>query len=57
MRRLLAAVSVFVVGLVSTGCCCPCPTDLTSLGAYEVARARGDVAPTLPTAPILAQSH
>jgi len=64
MRRLLTAVSVFVVGLVSTGCCCPADICFSALpGALAaptaVARSRGDVPPPMmPAATVtLAQSH
>jgi hypothetical protein len=58
MRVLLAAASLFIVGVTVSGCCCPCPSDLSSAGALEVAYARGELPPIMPGTTItLAQSH
>ena len=52
MRFLLAAASLFIVAVLVSGCCCPCPSDLSSAGALAVAHARGDVPPVMPATTI-----
>ena len=58
MRVLLAVASLFIMAVTVLGCCCSCPSDLSSAGALAVAHARGDVPPVMPATTItVAQRH